>query len=96
MNFWHKPLASLELPVKKLMPCSLAVLFDSPVGRHCCLWRHITSSDLKKSPSARGPVVFRSDVTMQADLARFQARGSTSPMQKSLTMSSGSLSLKSA
>ena len=58
------------------MPCSLAVPFDSPVGRHCCLWCQLTSSDLKKSPSARSPVFFRSDVTMQTDLARFQAQGS--------------------
>lgn len=45
-------------------------------GRHCCLWCHITSEHLKDTPAQRGPVLLRSDATLNADLAQFTADGS--------------------
>ena len=46
------------------------------VGRHCCLWCHITSADLALSPSVRGPVVPRTTQTLESDLDSFKKDGS--------------------
>jgi hypothetical protein len=45
------------------------------IGRHCCLWCHITSADLKKPLSERGRHPERSLETLQSDLQRFTASG---------------------
>ena len=44
-------------------------------GRHCCLWCHITSADLKKPLSVRGKCSERSLATLQQDHNNFMANG---------------------
>jgi hypothetical protein len=46
------------------------------IGKHCCLWCHITAEELKLAPSVRGPLQLRSDSTLAHDLAAYQADGS--------------------
>ena len=45
-------------------------------GRHCCLWCHITTTELALSPTVRGPLVLRTTSTLQRDLNSFQSDGS--------------------
>ena len=55
---------------------------NNSIGRHCCLWCHITSEKLKIKPALRGTVQPRSDSTLKADLAKFTANGSNIKMAK--------------
>ena len=43
-------------------------------GRHCCLWCHITSSQLSESPSSRA-VTLRTNTTLERDLQAFESDG---------------------
>lgn len=69
-------MVSLEQVVSVVWKCTSHTFFNDPLGRHCCLWCHIISEDLKLTPSLRGPVQPRSDATLKADLTRFTAGGS--------------------
>ena len=43
-------------------------------GRHCCLWCHITSSQLSETPSSRA-VTLRTNTTLERDLQAFESDG---------------------
>lgn len=66
----------LEQVVKFLMYTTPQTSHYAPIGRHCCLWCHITSEQLRLGPSLRGPLKLRSDSTLKDDLAKFKADGS--------------------
>ena len=68
-------MASLGLVVSSLPKKIHEATYLMFVGRHCCLWCHIISEDLKLAPSVRGPLQQRSDTTLAQDLAAFKADG---------------------
>ena len=45
------------------------------IGRHCCLWCHIRSDQLKLQPASRGPIQPRSTHSIVSDHDRFMAAG---------------------
>ena len=46
------------------------------IGRHCCLWCHISGVELALPPSTRGPVRPRTTATLESDLESFTKDGS--------------------
>ena len=48
----------------------------SPLGRHCCLWCLIKSSDLIRPPAARAPCPMRSTASIISDYKGFEKAGS--------------------
>ena len=46
------------------------------IGRHCCLWCHITQQDMAKPRDTRQPQQPRTLHTLHTDLQRFQSDGS--------------------
>lgn len=45
------------------------------VGRHCCLWCHITQHEMARPHESRGPQQPRTLETLQSDLQRFLSAG---------------------
>ena len=69
---------TLSTPCKSPPPLSLQSITAGLIliGKHCCLWCHITSGELSAAPSVRGTLQLRSGITLAADLAAFKADGS--------------------
>ena len=73
---------TLHAPTKlaktaKLLACSPAALnhVHTHVGRHCCLWCHIKSDQLKVAKHIRGTCRERSLATLDEDYSQFMAAG---------------------
>ena len=45
------------------------------LGRHCCLWCHVTSSQLSNSLHNRGAISLRTNATLERDLKAFNDDG---------------------
>ena len=45
------------------------------LGRHCCLWCHIRTDQLKTPPTVHGPILLRSSESIVEDYKRFIEAG---------------------